>query len=240
MISARGVSKRFGPRLALRSVDLQVERGQLVALLGPNGAGKSTLLRILASLARPTLGEVTIAGSRLPEQAAAARERLGFVGHQTFLYGDLSAEENLAFFTRLYRVGRPSQRISELLKAFELYTRRNEPVRSFSRGMQQRLSLARALVHRPRVLLLDEPHSGLDRESVGILDDLLKRQIRQGVAILMATHDLQRAARLAQRVDVLANGRLLASWGSSKLRSAAFPGQYDRALRASQSEVTFG
>lgn len=230
MISASGISKRFGYRMALQLVDLEVGKGEIVALLGPNGAGKSTLLRILATLTKPTFGEASIAGFRIANQSAAARANLGFVAHQPFIYEDLNAFANLAFYARLYALKSPGRRIRELLKQFNL-AERDEPVRTFSRGMQQRLALARALLHKPRVLLLDEPHSGLDRDGLDLLDETLRSQARKGTAILMATHDLARAQRLARRVEVLAGGKLLAGFASAKLASKQFAQQYDRALR---------
>ncbi|MEX2160567.1 MAG: heme ABC exporter ATP-binding protein CcmA [Anaerolineales bacterium] len=234
MIRAEKISKRYGERLVLQGVDLRVKKGELVALLGPNGAGKSTLLRILACLARPSFGQFEIAGNRLPEQADAARRALGYLGHQPILYGDLSAEQNLGFYARLYGMARPEKRIRALLSAFDLYTRRSEAVRTFSRGMQQRLSLARALLHSPKVLLLDEPHSGLDREAVRILDGMLKQVARKGTAILLATHDLERAQRLADRVEVLTAGRLVTSLNKRQLASRQFSATYDRALRTAR------
>ncbi len=230
MISASGISKRFGYRMALHLVDLEVGKGEIVALLGPNGAGKSTLLRILATLTKPTFGEASIAGFRIAYQSAAARANIGFVAHQPFIYDDLNAQANLAFYARLYALKQPSRRIQELLKQFDL-AGRDEPVRAFSRGMQQRLALARALLHKPRVLLLDEPHSGLDRDGLDLLDETLRAQARKGTAILLATHDLARAQRLARRVEVLAGGKLLASFGGAKLASKQFAQQYDRAMR---------
>ncbi|MEX1247537.1 MAG: heme ABC exporter ATP-binding protein CcmA [Anaerolineales bacterium] len=240
MIKAAKVGKRFGERIVLQVIDLQVKRGELVALLGPNGAGKSTLLRVLASLARPSAGEIQVAGYNLLGQVAAARAAIGYLGHQPILYGDLSAEQNLWFYARIYRIPRPGARIRELLSTFDLELRRREPVRTFSRGMQQRLSLARALLHRPKALLLDEPHSGLDREAVAVLDDLLKKQTRKGTAILLATHDLARAQRLAHRVEVLADGRLVASFNRRQLASRQFAATYDRALRAAQRGGSVG
>ncbi|HLE72986.1 MAG TPA: heme ABC exporter ATP-binding protein CcmA [Anaerolineales bacterium] len=234
MIAARGLGKRFGYRLVLESVNLKVNPGELVVLLGPNGAGKSTLLRILASLSRPTFGEVEVAGSRFPQQAAAARAQIGFLGHKPMLHEDLSARQNLIFYASLYGVKRPDARIKELLNLFDLDPRRHEPVRTFSRGMQQRLAVARAMLHRPKVLLLDEPHSGLDREAITILDGLLRDLAKKGTTILLATHDLQVAQRLAQRVEVLAAGRLAASWRRRQLASRQFPSLYDRALRRAQ------
>lgn len=237
MISASGVSKRFGPRLALQNIDVQVKAGQLVALVGPNGAGKSTLLRILATLAKPSAGRVELAGFRLPAQAVEARAILGFLGHQPILYPELSAEQNLLFAARLRQVKNPTRRVIELLKSFDLDLRRHEPVRSFSRGMQQRVALAGALLARPKVLLLDEPHSGLDADSVAILDEQLRRLLKWGTAILMATHDLRRAKGLASRVDILAGGRLTASLTPKQLGAGPWEKTYERVLRSAGGEA---
>lgn len=231
MISTHKLSKRFGHRLALQDIDLQVRTGEIVALLGPNGAGKSTLLRVLATLTQPTFGAIEVTGWRLPQQGAEARARIGYVGHQPLLYADLSAAQNLAFFARLYGIEKAGRRIDQLLSKFGLEARRSEPVRNFSRGMQQRLAIARALLHKPAVLLLDEPHSGLDREAAIILDKLLRAQAKGGAAILLATHDLNRVLGLAQRVEVLAAGRLVASLPKSKLTANQLPVAYDRVLR---------
>jgi heme exporter protein A len=230
MISASGISKRFGYRMALQLVDLEVGKGEIVALLGPNGAGKSTLLRILATLTKPSFGEATVAGFRLADQAAAARANIGFVAHQPFIYEDLDANANLAFYARLYGLRQPARRIQDLLKQFDL-AGRDEPVRTFSRGMLQRLALARAQLHKPRVFLLDEPHSGLDRDGLELLDESLRALARRGAAILMATHDIARAQRLARRVEVLAGGKLISGFGKTKLGSPQFALQYDRAVR---------
>lgn len=228
MISVRGVSKRFGYRWALRNVSLEVKRGEIAALLGPNGAGKSTLLRILATLSRPTVGECEIAGFSLPEQAVEARTRIGFLAHQPLLYEDLSADQNLSFYARLYRLDRPLLRIDGLLELFDLDSRRNEPVRTFSRGMQQRLALARVLLHKPRVLLLDEPHSGLDQATAVIVDHELKTLAKKGTTVLFATHDHQRAQHLAHKISVLSDGELV----SSAVHKASVSGLYRRALGA--------
>ena len=228
MISVRGLSKRFGYRWALKNVSLEVKRGEIVALLGPNGAGKSTLLRILATLSKPTAGECEIAGFSLPQHAIEARVRIGFLAHQPLLYEDLNTEQNLAFYARLYRLNRPASRIDELLELFDLDSRRNEPVRTFSRGMQQRLALARVFLHKPRVLLLDEPHSGLDRATAAIVDHELKRLAKKGTTVLFATHDHQRAQHLARKVSVLSDGELVASTA----HKASVSGLYRRALGA--------
>ncbi len=226
MIEVRSLTKSFGGRPVLRNLDFSVHEGEFVALLGPNGSGKTTFLRILASLARPTFGLVSIAGHPLPTQAADVRRRLGFVSHQPLLYADLTAEENLRFFGRMYSVEGLEERISESLAQVGLLARRRDLVRSFSRGMQQRLAIARALLHRPDLLLFDEPHTGLDSEASAILDRLLSEVAAQGHTILLTSHDFTRAAALAGRLDILSGGKIAGSTRSGEISPADFPRYY--------------
>jgi heme exporter protein A len=211
MIEVRKLVKRFGLKTVLRSVDFQVQPGEFVALLGPNGAGKTTFLRILASLSRPAMGEVRIAGYRLPEQAAAVRRRLGVVSHLPLLYGDLTAEENLQFFGRMYGVVNLEDRITEVLDLVGLLARRRDLVRTFSRGMQQRLAIGRAVLHDPDVMLFDEPHTGLDQEASAMLDRVLREVAARGRTVVMTSHDLARSGDLASRFDILSRGMIAAS-----------------------------
>jgi heme exporter protein A len=211
MIEVRKLYKRFGNKTVLRGLDFQVAQGEFVALLGPNGAGKTTFLRILASLSRPTLGEVRIAGLVLPHQAAAVRRRLGVVSHLPLLYGDLTAEENLRFYGRIYAVEALGRRIGEVLALVGLETRRRDLVRTFSRGMQQRLAIGRAVLHDPEVLLLDEPYTGLDQQACEMLDGVLQQVTGRSRTVVMTSHDLLRAADLAGRFDVLSHGAIQAS-----------------------------
>lgn len=211
MIVVRKLIKRFGPKLVLRGLDFQVEAGEFVALLGPNGAGKTTFLRILASLSRPLTGEVRVAGYQLPQQAAAVRRRLGVVSHLPLLYGDLTAEENLRFYGRMYAVPAMEARISEVLEMVGLQPRRRDLVRTFSRGMQQRLAIGRAVLHDPDVMLFDEPHTGLDQDACEMLDTVLREVAARGRTVVMTSHDLVRVADLASRFDVLSKGKIVAS-----------------------------
>ncbi|MEZ0396528.1 MAG: heme ABC exporter ATP-binding protein CcmA [Anaerolineales bacterium] len=218
MIRVRKLVKRFGLKTVLRGLDFDVQSGEFVAILGPNGAGKTTFLRILASLARPSLGEVSLAGYRLPAQAAAVRARLGVVTHQPLLYGDLTAEENLRFYARLYALPHPADRIEEVLELVGLASRRRDLVRTFSRGMQQRLAIGRAILHDPDIMLLDEPHTGLDQEACDMLDELLRRVAARGRTVVMTSHDLARVEDLASRFDILTGGLLRASARRQDLR----------------------
>lgn len=210
MIKVQKLVKRFGPKTILRGLDFEARAGEFVALLGPNGAGKTTFLRVLASLSRPSLGEVRIAGYALPNQAAAVRRRLGVVMHQPLLYGDLTADENLRFYARMYGVGSRA-RLDEVLALVGLAARRHDLVRTFSRGMQQRLSIGRAVLHDPEVLLLDEPHTGLDQDASEMLDRVLTKVSAEGRTVVMTSHDLARVADLATRFDVISRGRIAAS-----------------------------
>ena len=226
MIEVRKLVKTFGRKPVLRGLDFSVPEGDFVAVVGPNGAGKTTLLRILASLARPTLGAVRLAGWRLPAEAGAVRRILGVVSHQPLLYGDLTAEENLRFYGRLYSVSELEARVERVLEMVGLRPRRRDLVRTFSRGMQQRLSIGRAILHEPLVLLLDEPHTGLDPEAAVMLDRLLGQVAGEGRTVVMTSHDLQRAASLANRVDVLAGGVMAASVRKGELDSEQLPALY--------------
>jgi heme exporter protein A len=211
VIEVRKLVKRFGPKVVLRGLDFYVQPGEFVALLGPNGAGKTTFLRILASLSRPSKGEVTLMGMRLPRQAGAVRQRLGVVSHQPLLYGDLTAEENLRFFGRMYGVGDLNHRIARMLELVGLTPRKGDLVRTFSRGMQQRLAIGRAVLHDPDIMLFDEPHTGLDQDACTMLDDALRDVAARGRTVVMTSHDLARAADLASRFDVISRGVITAS-----------------------------
>jgi len=211
LIVVRKLVKRFGLKTVLRGLDFQVEAGEFVAILGPNGAGKTTFLRILASLSRPTFGEVSIAGFFLPAQAAAVRRRLGVVSHLPLLYGDLTAEENLRFYARMYGLTGAESRIAEVLQLVDLTPRRRDLVRTYSRGMQQRLSIGRAVLHDPEVMLFDEPYTGLDQDACAMLDGVLKEVAARGRTVVMTSHDLGRVADLATRFDVLSRGAIAAT-----------------------------
>jgi len=211
VIQVRRLIKRFGLKTVLRGLDFQVSQGEFVALLGPNGAGKTTFLRILASLSRPSIGEVRIAGYQLPNQAAAVRRRLGVVSHLPVLYGDLTAEENLRFYGRMYALDHLDRRVMEVLELVGLLARRRDLVRTFSRGMQQRLAIGRAVLHDPEVILFDEPHTGLDQDACVMLDTVLREVAARGRTVVMTSHDLARAADLASRFDVLSRGVIAAS-----------------------------
>jgi heme exporter protein A len=203
-VEARGVSKVYGRERALAPLDLTLEPGDSLALLGPNGAGKSTLVGILATLVRPTTGEVLFDGRR---PGAEQRGGIGVLAHDPLVYGDLSARENLRFFAALHNAPDPRVRVEELLERVGLAYAADRPARTFSRGMSQRLAIARALLHRPRLLLLDEPFTGLDRDGSATLRALLAEARAEGTALLLVTHDLEPLPGLCDRVLLLRRGR---------------------------------
>ena len=230
MITVKKLVKRFGLKTVLRGLDFEVQPGEFVALLGPNGAGKTTFLRILASLSRPSLGEVTIAGYELPQEAAQVRARLGVVSHLPLLYGDLTAEENLRFYARMYNIPNYELRITEVLEMVGLEARRRDLVRTFSRGMQQRLTIGRAILHDPDVVLFDEPYTGLDQDASAMLDAVLKAVAAAGRTVVMTSHDLARAEDLATRFDVLSRGVISASASRKDLKRTNLLAFYKQAL----------
>ena len=230
MITVKKLVKRFGPKTVLRGLDFQVGTGEFVALLGPNGAGKTTFLRILASLSRPLAGTVQVAGYNLPGQAAAVRQRLGVVSHLPLLYGDLTAEENLRFYGRMYSVANLEHRLQTVLDLVGLLNRRRDLVRTFSRGMQQRLAIGRAVLHDPEVMLFDEPHTGLDQDACNMLDSVLQEVAARGRTVVMTSHDLARAADLASRFDVLSRGKIVASVPRDQMGNSNLLDLYRQAL----------
>ena len=226
--------KRFGPKVVLRGLDFSVQPGEFVALLGPNGAGKTTFLRILSSLSSPTMGRVRVAGHELPRQASAVRLRLGVVSHLPLLYGDLTAEENLRFYGRMYGVLNPEKRIAEVLSLVGLLPRRRDLVRTFSRGMQQRLAIGRAIIHDPEVLLLDEPHTGLDQDACEMLDSVLGQVAARKRTVVMTSHDLTRVEDMASRFDVLTRGSIQATIHKEDLPRDGLLAFYRRSLDAAK------
>jgi heme exporter protein A len=207
-LEARAVSKLFGDSAALRSVSVRVRPGDAVLVYGPNGAGKTTLLRILASLARPTEGQVFFNGREFRHEPAAPKAAVGFVSHSTMLYGDLTGRENLRFAGRLFGLRNLEKKMEAALELFAVRERANEPVSGLSRGLQQRVALARAFLHEPAFLLLDEPFTGLDAVSAARLSALLARLPDGGKGLIFSTHDFVQGTALASRLVALGHGRL--------------------------------
>ncbi len=208
MLEVRNVTKFFGDLAALKEVSLSIRCGESALLYGPNGAGKTTLLRMLASLARPSSGEVVYDGKNIENDGTGAKAAIGFVSHATFLYGELTVRENLKFFGSLFGLGQLEKRIDAALEMFNMRSREDVFARDLSRGLQQRASLARAFLHDPDFVILDEPFTGLDHQSVKKLEDILRRLPEQGKALLFSTHDFEQGAALAKRLIALKAGRV--------------------------------
>ena len=208
LIEAAGLSRAFGGRRAVDDVSLSLRAGECLALFGPNGAGKTTLLRMLAGLLRPTSGEARIDGVRLPG-GAAARSRVGLISHQSMLYAALTARENIEFSARLHGVPNPRDAAVRALAGMRVADRAETPVRLLSRGLQQRVSIARAMVHEPRVVLLDEPFTGLDEGGARALTSALETLLGIGAALVLVTHNLAEGLALATHAAVMRAGQLV-------------------------------
>ncbi len=223
-LEARALEKWYGPLPAVRGIDFSLARGEFLTVFGPNGAGKTTLLRILCGAVKPTAGTVRVAGEELGGGDQAWRRRIGILSHQTFLYGGLSAAENLDFYARLHGLPDRRTRVAEALDSIELRSRGGDPVRTFSRGMQQRLALARTLLHDPEVVLLDEPYTGLDPHAAAMLRGVLERLKDGRRTVLLVTHNLSQGLELADRVAVQVGGR----WVSDEPRAAVDAAAFER------------
>jgi heme exporter protein A len=222
MIEIRKLVKAFGNRAVLKGIDLLVAEGEFLTLVGPNGAGKTTLMNVISTLSKPTAGEVRIAGYNLADGAVAVRRQMGLVSHKTLLYDDLSAEQNLRFYARMYDIEDANARIETVLRRVGLWGRQRDPVRTYSRGMQQRLAIARAMLHDPPILLLDEPDTGLDQHAAAMLSDLLHEVGATRRTVLMTTHNLERGLELGNRVAILAGGRITYQADKTELDATRF------------------
>ena len=207
LLAARGLRRSFGRLRVLHDIDLTLSPGEALAVAGPNGAGKSTLLRILAGLMRPTAGEVHVLGRPLTGNAAETRRGIGLLSHQSLLYDDLTLVENLTFVARLYGLARPGEAARAALEAAGLAGRADDLPRRLSRGLLQRAAIARALLHAPRVLLLDEPFTALDAASADRLRGMLEARRTEGLGLVIVTHHLAEVWEVATRVAVLVEGR---------------------------------
>ena len=213
-IELRKLTKAFGHQVALRGVDLSVADGEFLTLFGPNGAGKTTLIRIVASLARPTAGTVRVRGEDLDKKATTLRRHVGLISHNPLLYGDLTPDENLKFFARMYDLPDPAARIDAVLEQVGLAARRRDPVRTFSRGMVQRLSIARAILHDPAIMLLDEPYTGLDLQAADMLRTVLQELAASNRTVILTTHNLEQGLEMCDRATILNKGKV--AWEGSR------------------------
>ncbi|MCH8981697.1 heme ABC exporter ATP-binding protein CcmA [candidate division KSB1 bacterium] len=209
VIAVTGLTKTFGNLYALRNLSFSLNKGEFLTIFGPNGAGKTTLIRILSTITKASSGEIKIADLSFEDDSEKIRRQIGVIAHQTFLYENLTAEENLRFYGKLYDVENLSKKIETILSEVGLELRKKDFVRTFSRGMQQRLAIARALLHEPSILLLDEPYTGLDQHASGMLTNWLNRLRSSEQTILMVTHDLEQGMELADRIAILVEGQLV-------------------------------
>jgi heme ABC exporter ATP-binding subunit CcmA len=207
-IEVRKLTKAFGHQVALRGVDLSVAEGEFLTLFGPNGAGKTTLIRIAASLARPTAGTIRVRGEDLSKKATVLRRHIGLISHNPLLYGDLTPDENLHFFARMYDLADAPVRIDAVLEQVGLAARRRDPVRTFSRGMVQRLTIARAILHDPAIMLLDEPYTGLDLQAADMLRMVLQELAASNRTVILTTHNLEQGLEMCDRAAILNRGKV--------------------------------
>ncbi|MDZ7332138.1 MAG: ABC transporter ATP-binding protein [candidate division KSB1 bacterium] len=251
MITLHEVSKSFGSFVALKDITLEITPGQYWMIIGPNGAGKTTLLKLIATLAKPSQGEIIIqttsrsaaqlngpaarnqnqttgAQQSAKTQPLAIRQQIGFIGHQSFLYNNLTAEENLRFYARMYHLPNAQRQIERTLQLIGLSARRHDLVRTFSRGMQQRLSIGRALLADPKIILLDEPFTGLDQSAIENFVDLFTSLISPDRTIVMTTHDLDLGLKLASHFVILSKGRLVWQGLTREYDPLAFKSLYRR------------
>jgi heme exporter protein A len=209
MIEIKKLTKQADNKLILRGVDLSIKKGETVAILGPNGAGKSTLLKVLATLIKPTSGLIKVNNMDLKKNHIEIKKIMGYLPHSSLLYDHYTPLENLVFFGDIYGVENVEQRAIALVKEVGLSFFLNEPVKNFSRGMIQRIAIARAIVHEPEILLLDEPHTGLDQGAIAILNNVILSMKAKGTTTLMVTHDFKQAAEICDRIIIIKNGKIV-------------------------------
>jgi heme exporter protein A len=209
VIQTNQLIKRVGDKVILKGVNLSIKQGQTVAILGPNGAGKSTILKVIATLIKPSSGEVLINNKEIKKHAIEVKSLIGYLPHASLLYDHFTPLENLVLFGKLYGVKDVEKRAKELIEKVGLSFFLHEPVKSFSRGMIQRVAIARAIIHDPRILLLDEPHTGLDQQAIVILNKVILEMKAQGTTTVMVTHDFKQAAEICDRIIIVKNGKIV-------------------------------
>jgi heme exporter protein A len=226
LIQVEGLTKTYGYIKALRGIDLDLAPGDFLSLFGPNGAGKTTLIRILSTLTKPTSGQVQIAGYDLAEDTLGLRQQIGVISHATYLYGNLTALENIKLYANLFGGTNPTQQAKAVIEQLGLAERMHHLVRTFSRGMKQRLSIARALIHKPSIIFLDEPYTGLDQHAAHLLSELLS-QLNDGErTIILISHNLNRGLALANQVAILVEGKLIYLKPRNQVQEAEFEQLY--------------
>ena len=219
MIEGINLSKTYGKKNVLRDISVRIPKGEFVAVLGPNGAGKSTLLKILALISKPDSGQVKIGEQTLVNIKGESKRNIGIISHSSFLYPELTAYENLQFYGRLYGIDHLEAQIIAVIKKVGLLLALNEPVYTFSRGMLQRLSIARALIHNPEIILLDEPFTGLDQQGISLLQDVLKDLKSSFKTILMVTHSFEYGMDDVDRILIVNRGQLVADFPTENIQA---------------------
>lgn len=232
MVEIQGLTKSFGSRFALKGVDLEIGHGEFVVIFGPNGAGKTTLVKVLSTIMRPSSGKILVDGLELDNNAEEIRRRIGVVTHQTFLYGNLTGYENLTFYGRMYDIPRPRERIQEVADMVGMTSRLHDRVGTLSRGMQQRLSIARSLLHKPALMLLDEPETGLDQQAMSMVWKALQKEGEVKRSILLTTHNLERGLEMGERLLILDRGTVVYQGLKEGLDLAGLKEIYEQSTRA--------
>jgi heme exporter protein A len=209
MLELKNMTKIIGEKIILRNITLSLREGETLAVIGPNGAGKSTFFKCTVGLLQPSSGDIILDGELVKKKSSAVKQKIGFLGHESFLYSNMTPLDNLKFYGKLYKVREIDKKSKELLKEVGLYLFRDTPIRSFSRGMLQRLAIAKVLLAEPKILMLDEPHTGLDQEAVALLNRIIKEKQRGGTSILIISHDFEQVHTLADRVAILKKGKIV-------------------------------
>ncbi len=230
-VKLQGLTKSFNNHLALAGIDLEIRQGESVVICGPNGAGKTTLIKVLATIMNPSSGKVLIEGLSLKDNAEEIRRRIGVVAHQTFLYSNLTAYENLEFYSRMYAIPRAKERIHEVLAMVGMTSRLHDRVGTLSRGMQQRLSIARSLLHKPAIMLLDEPETGLDQQAISMLWEALEAEGEIKRTIILTTHNLERGLKVGERLLILDKGKIVYEGSRQVLDLAGLKKVYEDSTR---------
>lgn len=244
-IKTENLTRRFGPRVAVGALNLQVGAGEIFGFLGPNGAGKTTTIMMLLGILPPSSGCAQVLGQPISESALGLKTRIGVVSEHQSMYGEMTAQQYLSFFADMYMVAGAAQRIDELLAALDLAERRNSRVKEFSRGMQQKLAVARALLHSPELLVMDEPASGLDPYGISQVRELIYAQKRAGRTVFLSSHILSEIEQTADRVAIIAHGQIVAQGTMAEIRGKLAPeGRYtleyegdEQAVRHALAEV---
>ncbi len=230
-IETLGLEKAFGEKRALRGIDLQVSRGECLVIFGPNGAGKTTLLKVLSTLLKPSAGSVRINGTDIRDNPVQIKRNIGLVSHQTFLYDNLTVYENLKFYGKMYGVADLEERIGEVATWVQLESRLHDRAGTLSRGLQQRASVARAILHNPSILFLDEPEVGLDPHASAIIKDVLSDINASSRTVVMTTHNLERGLELADSIVILDRGKVVYGESRQTIGEADFKQVYDRNIK---------